>query len=179
MESPNEPILGLAPAEQRDPEQRRFAEDKSLPPIHREILFQLPLALYFRNAAPIVFLKRHLNLGINLLHRLIGLIPLKCGAQNFVPLESTLPGAVKGGWIQFVAQSANDLLDIHPRFRGINTMKQHPLLHGRQGVNGFRFGFMLAHANAWQPGAARTTATKASPPAVRFVAGARAFPTKA
>jgi hypothetical protein len=65
---------------------------------------------------------------MHLLNRLLQILPAKRGSENGMPAYDALPGSLKGGNIQCLAKSTNHLLDVYPRPRSIQAVKQHTLL---------------------------------------------------
>jgi hypothetical protein len=69
------------------------------------------------------------------LKRLITKLPIEGSAQNWVPINHALPGALEGRDVQNAMQGAAPLHAVHRWLWSIQRVKEYALLHGRKGID--------------------------------------------
>jgi hypothetical protein len=113
--------------------------------VGRQQLFQTPLLLGRRERAPVLLLKGHGHTLTHDLKRFITALPQKRRPQDGVAVYHLLPAAGEGRHVERPLDGAAQLLEVLLRLRVVEGVEEHPLLQGRQRVDGF--DVILAHTH--------------------------------
>ena len=79
------------------------------------------------------------------LHHPVQRLPGEGSAEDRMPRDHELPGAAEGVDVEGAAQARGHLLHIDARIGVFEGVEEHPLLHGREGVDGFDVAFFGGH----------------------------------
>src|SRR5215475_5745383 len=124
MEAPDKVMDVFAAPNQNQTHQRRLPKVKAALPISSQERLQLLLLLHCRQLAPVLLLHGHSHGAVDNLKRLIRFLPKERRAQDAVPVNDALPGLLEHLDIDSAGQRAVELLEIDPRLRGIQAVKQ-------------------------------------------------------
>jgi hypothetical protein len=131
----DELVLVVAQTDEREAEQRRAREVEGAPLVRLEKFFEAAGALALLKPAPVVKLKRRLDLSVDDLHGRLDLLPVEGSAQDGVAADGLAPRAPEGVVVDGAPHRAAQLAVVDVRARGVEAVQQHPLLHRRELVD--------------------------------------------
>src|SRR5262249_36915600 len=104
---------------------------KLLRPIVAQIFLNALVLFVLRQMAKVDQPDSRWNIAMDLLHRLINILPAKCNPENLMTVKNLLPGLLKKRKVDFKPKAAGKLLYVN-RFLRHQAINQQPLLHGRK-----------------------------------------------
>jgi len=134
--APQKAIGIFRDAHQSQPHEGRPRQVESLLAILAQQRSHLLVLVFFRQSAPIILVEAYGHLAMHSLQQLFHALPDERRAQDIVTIHHTLPGTLKGRHIQGTPQGAGRLFHIHASLRRDQRVKQHPLLHRRERIDG-------------------------------------------
>ncbi len=135
MARPQEAVRPVRDPEQRGAEQRRPAEVEAARPILRGVRLEGARLRVGREPSQILLVDGEGRLPPHDLHRPLEALPHEAGPQDGVPIDDVLPRPEEGGRVDLPPQRPADLDDVHAPLRRVERVEEHPLLHGREGVD--------------------------------------------
>ena len=146
VERPQKIKIFFGAFKQEKAHQRRFGKVEALLFVVRKKLFEFFRLFRFRKRRPVFFGNGQFHIFVHHLQHFIQFFIDKGGTQSRMTAHHFAPGFGKGVAVKRAAQPAGKLFKIGARLRIVNGMKQHPLLHRRQGIDGFDiFIFCIGH----------------------------------
>src|SRR5215207_3366031 len=129
MINPDQLMNVFSQPDKSQPHQWRFGEHEASFALFVEKRREPRLLLRRKHFAPVVTPDRQSHSLVHHLKRMIQIFPIKGGAQNRMTIYDFLPCSFEGRNIYFSAEGNAVLVAIHCRIRGVEGMKEQPLLH--------------------------------------------------
>src|SRR5579859_3202491 len=134
MMGPYKPEMVLPGFDERKPHQGTLCQIEILFSVSCQKCLQQPLLVLGCFFSPVQILPLEIVDRLHNLDRLTNILPRKTGSEHRVPLHTFGPCAPKGLFVEHTFNIDASLVNIKTCAWNLQTMEEHALLHGGQGI---------------------------------------------
>src|SRR2546425_2862790 len=119
VKGPNQTVIGITEAEQREAKERRLCNLYPTLPIKPEEILNACVLFFIGTITPVLLFKRKPHGLVDLLNRLFETLPANARSEDRVSFDHPLPCSLESCSIQFFVQGINYLPEINFGHRSI------------------------------------------------------------